>query len=617
MSEMTTGGEVQERIWDQIQEARSLASPYRIMWDKCLAYVANDQYPNRTPGQGQDNIAPASGNARKRKARVVVNQLLNIRRHVVARLATDYPAMAVLPASDTNDDIAKSTASEEALRYFWQQGNMRTKLRKACQSLADLGTVALRTRFDTKAGDVVVDVVLPYDLYFEPYSTSPEESDWVAVCQYSTKEALLAAYPDYADQLEEYANPQVSYYAAGPQSRPKDRYALYDVYFKSGRHEVWTCNHKVFESNTPASRVPVQVIRYTEVDGYLWGMGLIQPLLDVQDRYNDATAQIRANTRLVGNPKTLIPDEAEVDPKAFNDQPGEKIKFKNGASPSFMAVPPLPQNLTEEPARALSEMFDISGMHGTSLGKRTAGLTSGVAIQTTSQNDAQQLQLTQDAIEDAVKETAIDVLCYMREFYKEDKMVRMLDTRGRLVWSQLAATNLVEDPEIFFQAGSLFRSEAQDREAKALQLMEAGLMTPEDAKKHLTFRTEPTGLLKQLQGLRNAQELLEAIKQLGANATLKVYPTDDLDALEKVFGEFLRTPELYLLPQPTQDALDAAYSNILGMINPIAPSAVGMPPAGPQTAPQGALTSAPNGAPPPIPGMADIQGQAAAMETEV
>lgn len=586
-------------IASDLQLSYSLASMYRLRWDQCCAYL----YGNQTPGQHLGLSEDPQTYTGKRK-RVQPNQLYNLRRHITAVLVTDYPAIAAIPATDSPDDIAKSRASETAIRYYWQQAKIREVLRNAIQWMVDTGTVALHTFYNTQKQSVQTEVVIPYDLRFEPYSRSPDESAWVGVSKYVRMEDLVAAYPEHEETLRTQAVPATQVYGTGPQSHPTNRYELIDVYHKDGLHQVYSAGILLWEGQSPGNRVPVQVIRYTEVSGYLWGLGLLEPLLGMQDLYNEARTQIRTNMRLVGNPRILTPEDGNIKASAFTDKPGEKVSFKPGFAPSYMSPPPLPDYLTSEPARILSEMYDISGTYGTSLGKRTTGVSSGVAIQQTQQNATQQLQITQDAVENAVKEMATDVLILMKEYYTEQKTIRMLDRSGKLVWETLDATRLQEDPEIFLEAGSLFRTEAQDRDAKTMQLFQAGLLSAEQAKKNLSYRLEPLQITDQLAGLRYATEVLDTIKELGSRTTVVFKPkaTDDLEALEQVFSSFMRQPEYYTLPAPTQEAIDMAHDAILaaklGPQGVPMPQGQGMPPM-PGTAPTGGKVAPGAGLPMP------------------
>lgn len=198
-------------IASDLQQAYTLASMYRIRWDQCCSYLYGNQTPGQHLGLSED---PKAYTGKKR--RVQPNQLLNLRRHITAVLVTDYPAIAAIPATDSPDDIAKSRSSETAIRYYWQQSRIRETLRTAIQWLVDTGTTALHTYYHTGKQNVCTEVVKPYDLRFEPYANSPDESAWIGVAKYVRMEDLVASYPEHAEILEEKAVPAAQVYGYGP-----------------------------------------------------------------------------------------------------------------------------------------------------------------------------------------------------------------------------------------------------------------------------------------------------------------------------------------------------------------------------------------------------------------
>lgn len=121
-------------------------------------------------------------------------------------------------------------------------------------------------------------------------------------------------------------------------------------------------------------------------------------------------------------------------------------------------------------------MQDVAGIHSVSLGKRAVGISSGKAMNVITSRDMSQLQITQTRIEKAAARIAETTLMLMKQFYDQPKMMRMMDQAGQVIFNQLDATNLNDDPEVFIEAGSLFRNEALDRDAKVLELLQLGLI---------------------------------------------------------------------------------------------------------------------------------------------
>ena len=167
--------------------------------------------------------------------------------------------------------------------------------------------------------------------------------------------------------------------------------------------------------------------------------------------------------------------------------------------------------------------------------------------------DTSQLQGSMAAIERGVSKMASVVLQLMKAYYTEEKMMRMLDSYGQVTFRAIQATDLVEDPEIFIEAGSLFRNEAQDRDTKVLELLQMGLIPPDMALQELSFRTGNAFVSKKVAATAHAQEILQLVKEgVGDPQILR---NDDLQAFEQVFSDFMKTGEYYDLDMAIQDKI--------------------------------------------------------------
>ena len=148
----------------------------------------------------------------------------------------------------------------------------------------------------------------------------------------------------------------------------------------------------------------------------------------------------------------------------------------------------------------------------------------------------------------------------MQKFYTESKMLRMLDETGRVTFKSLKGMDLVTDPEVTIEAGSLFRFEAQDRDDKILGLLQFGLLPPEEALKELSFRTGNAFVSKKVQAMSHASDLLDAAK-LGAE--IEFFANDDLGAIEQVFSEYMQTADYYKLEDDKQEYIRDALVAVL------------------------------------------------------
>lgn len=543
-------------IKSMIQGAKDAKLSETRAWDLSLMYL-NGQQNVRYDKSLQQYVTLRNQPGRNQ---LVVNLILNMYRAVVSRLSTNYPGVSVMPASPSNEDILKAQASEQALKYFYHRENVKRDLGKAIEWLVSCGNVAIKEIYDPDKDEIKLEVISPYDIFFEGGATSPEESSFIACRKVVRKEDLIKAYPQHEEDIkgaesitsdisEDTSVPHTQNYVGESFYYP--RIEIFDIYMKDGKYGVVLGNKWLYKGQNPLPKIPVQFIRYTNLPDKLWGLGMIASILDLQNLYNKVRNQIVQNVELMSNPKWLIPKTAGVMGTSMRGTPGEIVYYNAaGGKPEQVSMASLPGYVIDHMTRLQGEMLDVAGIHSTTLGKRAVGVTSGKAIEKLSQQDISQLVMTQDNIEEAVKEMAECVLLMMKTYYTEARMIRMMDSTGKLIWKQLSNTDIVDVPEVFIEAGSLFRDESQDRDEKVLNLMELGLIDKETALKELSFKTGNAYLLKEIASRNHVQEMLDAVKM---GAQIEIFATDDLDKFKEMFGDFMKTDEYYELPEMVRD----------------------------------------------------------------
>jgi hypothetical protein len=534
-------------ISSKIESSKSDKLSQSRLWDLCTLFVEGRQWLDL----GSDN-ASFSLDLRRRKdgaQRQTVNLLLNVYRNILSRLTLSYPSVVVLPSSPSNDDIIKAQSSELALRYYWSNDEIESKLNDAIQWLLITGTVGLHTFYDGSDDRVHTDVVSPYDLVFESKVTRVSDSQWVGIRSFHLIDDLKEAYPDHADELTEFGGTSEPG-NQGLHTVPDDRAEVYEIYWRDGRHAIVTGDVYLYKGKWATRTFPVQVMRYTEIPGRLWGLGLMQPLLDLQRLYNEQRTQVVHNVALMGNPKWAIPKTAGVNAAALTNKPGEKVYYNPaGGAPQQIQPVPLPSYVLDSITRTQAEMNDVAGIHSVTMGKRAVGVSSGRAMQVLTERDTSQLQTTQANVERGVRKMATAVLETMKLFYTEEKMARMLDQTGRVVFRAISSETIVDEPEVFIEAGSAFRYESRDRDQQVMDLFSAGLIQPDAALQELTFRTGNAYITQKIQSLAHAQMLLDSVMQ---GYAIEIFATDDIKAMLKTFKDFIQTDEFYEMPEDRQ-----------------------------------------------------------------
>tara|TARA_Y100000592_G_scaffold13051_1_gene18404 strand:- start:19718 stop:21673 length:1956 start_codon:yes stop_codon:yes gene_type:complete len=541
---------------DAIDSSRRLKSRYIRIWDMCNLFLQGKQHLK----YDSYNKSFAGERRRPGRQRVTINMILNIYRNMLARLAMAYPSITVLPSSDSVEDIVKAQSCETALKWYWHSEAMNETLGDLVSHLLVTGNAGVHTYYDSEVEKIRTKIINPYDMFFEPGANSFEESRFIAIRHLVHKKDLARSYPEYAEFIMKQPDADLSAHnsmyatVTGTQNYSlKERIELFEVYHVDGMVCQLVGTKKLYTGTWPGKILPVQFVNYTKMPNRLWGTGMIEPLLELQSLYNRGRAQIVENAELMGNPKWLIPKGAGLSKNALSSsRPGEKVMYNanTGPAPTQISAAPIPAYVVDNIKQINAEMMDIAGVHSTSLGKRAIGIESGAAIEALSSKDAQQLQVTQDNIERGVKDLAEVVLTYMRKFYPEEKMMRIMDETGRIVFHQLRQTDINEGADVYLEAGSLFRDEKQDRDKRIMELLQAGLIEKDQALQELHFKTGNAFITKKMRALSHAQDMLEAVLR---GAFIEIMPTDDLKAFEKTFGDFMQTRTFYDLEPERQE----------------------------------------------------------------
>ena len=539
-----------------IEDSKRHRQKIARIWDMCSLFLQGKQHL-----RWDRNLKNYVGLPQDRgRARVTINMVLNIFRNIQARLSVAYPSMTVLPASPSTEDIQRSEAAETLLRYYWHTNEMKDVISEALEWLLLTGNAAFHTFYDPKSKRVVTTALSPYDVNFESGATSPAESEWVAISHVVTRKALKESYPEHAEAIQKSAaTPNHMYQtlyqrASGTEGAElKDRLEVFEVYTKDGNMGMLLGSLWLYRAKWPTHKSPLSFVRYTNVPGRLWGIGLVEPLIELQVMYNKGRSQIMQNAELMGNPKWLVPKSSGVGKDALSDsRPGEKVIYNatSGPPPQQITAGALPAYVLDNIRQLSAEMLDVAGVHSTSLGKRAIGIESGAAIESLASRDSQQLQVTQQNLEKAMIEVATCVLEMCKVYYNKPRMMRMMDETGRVIHKTLLVTDLCSDPEVYLEAGTLFRDEKPDRDQRVLEMVKLGLLDKEEALRALDYRTGNDRVTKRMIGFSHAHDMLDAIMDGHA---IEIMPSDDLEAFEEVFKSFMRTEKYYHLPQERQD----------------------------------------------------------------
>ena len=595
-----------QKYLEIVRQANAMASksqPTYTLWEACVRILNGERVSDTAPNTMSYNIAlPSNPDA---STQAMFQKLLEPYRTLLAKLAINIPWIAAMPATDSPDDVAKAQAAEALLQYWLQTQKFDRKMTTALQWMLETGNVGLYLcQYGTETR---LEVVSPFNILFEPDLSDPEGTQWVIIRRYATKKELMKLYPDKAEVIKELPvgnvgdgtiNPNQQSMASGwSNQQPGDRIEYWEYLSKDGDLAFLLPNPAtpLYEGKLPQDCWPFSFIRYTPISGRLFGKGVVEPSIEPARFYNLIRTATLRNAQLCGNPKVLIHNQDASTADGWTDRPGQLIRFGSSGddavdlqipAPAYLAPPAIPAYVQQLPAEMLNEIYSVMGISAVSLGKRQANVSSGRAIEALTENSASQLAVTQQQIEFAVSCICKAALQMMKAYGNEKTMIRQLDRFGATVFRELRMTDLSDEtPEIFIDADTLFRARAADRRAMILADVQAGILTPDEAKEHMRDRTASMPDLTYMADLRHAKEVLEAA--IALNAPVRFYPNDNLKLLERVFSDYMKSPEFYKQKPEIQDLLDKMLGELNTMMAAKLAPAVPAMPAKPTASPDG------------------------------
>lgn len=135
-----------------------------------------------------------------------------------------------------------------------------------------------------------------------------------------------------------------------------------------------------------ADRFPIQRHVFAEAPGRIWGVGIVEHLIGLQNEYNHARHQMNAQRDLFSQPQWLIPRNSEVTPWHF--EYGDGIEYNIGqGKPELINPPTVPMAFVEATQQTLRDMQTIAAQSEASQGQVPQGARSGVALESLQERD--------------------------------------------------------------------------------------------------------------------------------------------------------------------------------------------------------------------------------------
>lgn len=270
-------------------------------------------------------------------------------------------------------------------------------------------------------GDMEVEVISPFQIYTPSYETKLERMPWLGIEYIRSVDWVWDNYPTEAKKLtvNEVLTTQsakasvwwlrlpflvgqaTNFGFSGPLHNELDEFVRIREFwrppsgrFPNGTYIVATDQqileagpHPYFRDGITTQRFPVDQIKYLQVPGRFWGMGLIEHLIGPQNEYNRSRSQVIQHRDILSVPIWTAPRDCDLQP--LRNEIGDILEYdpSNGGKPELQNPPALSQNHLETIQRSLYDLQTLSAQSEATQAQVPTGVRSGVAIRALQEKD--------------------------------------------------------------------------------------------------------------------------------------------------------------------------------------------------------------------------------------
>lgn len=310
-----------------------------------------------------------------------------------------------------------------------------------------------------REGDVILEVVNPFELYPQPNVDDWERIAWCIQARKIDREASRELWgDDLADKMEttdqsEHGGFDERNVPGGVTSRSyafgslfgirnraeKDQVLVLEYWERPsdrrprGRRSVVVGGQLVMDGDNPYpfQDFPVVPAYYQRIPGQLWGRGLVEAMIPAQQQFNTVLSQLSEAMEYSSHPKWLMPRMANISKAVGRNVPGEMWEYSGGLPPTVLNAPGMPAFMGTILQTHHQLMQDVSHQHAASRGEAPPNVEAGIALQVLQEGDMAPMRAMHESFDEALRVCGLYMLMIAQERYNNLRVARLMGAGGQ------------------------------------------------------------------------------------------------------------------------------------------------------------------------------------------
>ena len=526
VDELTTQREIMERQWK-----------LNLAFYKGKQYVFYNRKSRRIEALPTDD-----GDKPRYRVRLVSNQIAPNTQSLLSRLVKSKPQFYATPGQASYEAQKATEIAENLLDYWWDSFHLTEKREEAMMWSIICGNGFWKVSWDEHAGpgmkvmmspdgqpivdpmvkhffeknleasgvdskefekriyqgEIKVDVLSPFDVLLDDTAQVFEDCKFAFCVHPMTSEDIESRYGVKlkANAINKYPDETLPGVFGNMENKTQENVRIvYYGYFTpgskypDGRFVVFTKNPSIILYDAPwpfpFEELPLIKFPGMRVPGQLWDSSVVEHAIPLQKELNRSLSQIIEYKNLTLKPQMLAPVGSLR--QRITDEPGAIFEYNPvaGKVPEAIPVPSMPSYVFEHLQDLGARLKDTFGLNEIMEGSVPPNVEAGIAIDLLQEAATDRLAPQIMLMEKSLERMGNLMLQLAQQYYTEPRTMIITGSGSKPKVERFENADLIKGVSVRVEAGSGLPRTRAGKQARVMQMLQMGLLSPTKAYKYL------------------------------------------------------------------------------------------------------------------------------------
>ena len=512
-------------------------------WKINLAFYKGKQYVfyNRK-ARRIESLPVDDGDKPRYRVRLVSNQIAPNTQSLLSRLVKSKPQFYATPGQASYEAQKATQVAENLLDYWWDAFHLTEKREEAMLWAIICGNGFWKVTWDDKAGpgmkvmvdpdgqpivdplvkyyfdktlgemgidsdqfekrvfqgEIRVDVMSPFDVLLDDSAQVFEDCKYAFCVHAMTSDEVFNRYgvrlkPNAVNKYPDETLPGM-FGSLDSRTQENVRTVYYGYFvpgdkYPDGRFVVFTKDPSIVLYDAPwpypFEELPLVKFPGMRIPGQLWDTSVVEQAIPIQKELNRTLSQMIEYKNLTLKPQMIAPVGSLR--QRVTDEPGAILEYNPvaGKIPEQIPLPSLPGYVFDSLQDLGARLKDIFGLNEVVEGSVPPNVEAGVAIDLLQEAATDRLAPQIMLMERALERCGNLMLQLAQQYYNEPRTLVITGSGSKPKVERFEDADLIKGVTVKVEAGSGLPRTRAGRQARVMQMLQMGILSPTKAYKYL------------------------------------------------------------------------------------------------------------------------------------